>query len=204
MSVGGDIKEALEEIGSSIVIFRDSVEISSESCIIELNEQATKPFIISFFKKTTFPYDTKAVSGDIINFDTTGDSYLVTTINPEEFENGIITKQGVLYLCNTSGELTRPSGELWDSQTYHKEQAWETIRSNCYSLLVNPEFRNQLNEEEAAIVSVEDNELFLPHSIGVAVNDRYEPYSGEHYKIEVVNSYRYQGVDVCRITEDTR
>ena len=204
MTVGADIKEALEEIASSIVILRDSGNIAGEYCDIEINAQATKPFIISFFKKATFQYDTQVVAGDIVNFETTGDYYLTTTINPEEFENEIITKQGVLYLCNTSGELSRPSGEAWNSQTYHKEQAWETIRSNCYSLLVNPEFRNQLNEEESVMVNVEENELFLPHSIGAAVNDRYEPYSGEYYKIEVVNSYRYQDVDVCRITEDTR
>jgi hypothetical protein len=204
MSVGGDIKEALEEIASSIIILRDAGDITGEYCDISINEQATKPFIISFFKKATFQYDTQVVSGDIVNFETTGDYYLTTTVNSEEFENEIITKQGVLYLCNTSGELSRPSGEVWNSQTYHKEQAYEAIRSNCYSLLVNPEFRNQLNEEEAAMISVEDNELFLPSSIGIAVNDRYEPYSGEYYKIEVVNKYRYQGVDVCRIVEDTR
>lgn len=202
--VGNDIKEALEEIGSSIVILRDDVEISSEACIIELNEQATKPFIISYFKKLTLPYDSQAISGDIIHFETTDDYYLATTINFEEFENEIITKQGILYLCNTSGELSRPSGEAWDTQTYHKEQAWETIRSNCYSLLSNPEFRNQLNEEESVMVSIEDNELFLPSSVGARVNDRYEPYSGEYYKLEVVNTFRYEGVDVCRIVEDTR
>lgn len=203
-SVGKDIKAALEEIASSIVVLRDDGNIEDEYCDISITEQATKPFVINFFRKATFQYDTQAVSGDIIHFSTTGDYYLTTTINSEEFENEIITKQGVLYLCNTSGELSRPSEETWNSQTYHKEQAYETIRSNCYSLLVNPEFRNQLNEEEAAMVSVEDNELFLPHCIGAQVNDRYEPYSGEYYKITVVNKYRYQGVDVCRIVEDTR
>lgn len=204
MSVGEDIKEALEEIASSIVILRDAGNITGEYCDISINEQATKPFIISFFKKATFQYDTQVTSGDIINFETTGDYYLTTTVNFEEFENEIITKQAVLYLCNVSGELSRPSGEAWGTQTYHKEQAWETIRSNCYSLLSNPEFRNQLNEEESVMVSIEDNELFLPHCIGAQVNDRYESCSGEYYKIEVVNTYRYAGVDVCRIVEDTR
>jgi hypothetical protein len=204
MSIGTDVAEVIAEVGSSIVILRDSGNISGEYSTIETNEQSTKPIVSSFFKKATFQYNTGIVQGDIISFDTTEDYYLVTTINSEEFENAIITKQAVLYLCNVSGELSRPSGEAWNSATYHKEQSWETIKSNCYALLVNPEFYNKLVAEEVALLGTEENELFLPHSVGATVNDRYEATSGEQYKIEVVNSYRYLDVDVCRITEDTR
>ena len=201
MSIGNDIAEVLEEVGSSIVILSSG---AAEFVDIEINFQVTKPLIMSYFKKCTLAYDSTAVCGDIINFDTTGDYYLITTLNSEEFENAIITKQGLLYMCNVSGELLRSSGEAWNTQTYHKEPAWETIKSDCYALLVNPEFRNKLIEEEAAMVSMEEDELYLPHSAGVRVNDRYEAVSGEFYKVEVVNSYRYFNVDVCRISEDTR
>ncbi len=204
MSISDDIKEVLEEVGSSIVILRDTGNITNEFADLELNLQATKPFIISFFKKIALSYDTQAVSGDIVNFEITGDKYLVTTLNPEEFENAVISKQGVLYLCNVSGELSRPSGEVWSSATYHKGQSWETIKSNCYALLVNPEFYNKMVAEEVALLGTEENELFLPHSVGIRVGDRYESCSGEYHKIEVVNSYRYIGVDACRIVEDTR
>lgn len=205
MSVGDDIKEVLSEVASSIVILRDSGNIEDEFCDIEINKQATKPFIISFFRKATFQYDTQAVAGDIVEFDTTEDRYIVTTINPEEFENAVIAKQAVLYFCNVAGELQRPAGEGWDDN-YHKEPVWDTIKSGCNALLVNPEFRNELIEEEMAMVSMEEDELFLPHSIGAAVGDRYVTVSGEneYYKLEVVNSYRYVGVDVCRLGKDTR
>ena len=204
MSLGSDIAELLSEVASSFVILRDSGDISGEYCDISINFQATKPFIISYFRNAVFQYNSNVISGDVIIFDNTEDSYLITTLNPEEFENSIVTKQGVLYLCNVSGELLRPSGEVWNTDYYHKEQSWETIKSDCRALLVNPELRNKLTDEEAVMVSIEDNELYLPASVGVAVNDRYVPVSGEYYKIDVVNSYRYFGISVCKLVEDTR
>jgi len=204
MSIGSDIEDVLEELGSSIVILRDSGNIEGEFATIETMSQATKPLVISFFKNCTLSYATSVVQGDIINFETTDDKYLVTTLNAEEFENSIITKEGILYLCNVSGELLRPSGEIWNTHTYHKEQAFEVIKSNCYALLVNPEFRNKLVEEESVMVSMEEDEIYLPSSVGISINDRYEATSGEYYKIMVVNSYRYMGVDVCSIGKDTR
>ena len=200
--IGADIKQVLAEVGSSIVILRD-ILISGEWGTIEATSQVTKPFVMSYFKTCTLAYDSQIVQGDILKFDTTQDCYLVTTINAEEFENDIVVKESILYLCNTSGELLRPSGEVWDAN-YHKTQAWETVRSDCYSLFINPEFRNQLKDEEAVLFSIEENELFLPTRIGVRVNDRYEPHSGEYFKVEVVNSNRYVGCDVCRLVEDHR
>lgn len=206
MSIGDDISEVLAEVASSIVILRDAGNITNEYADIELNTQVTKPFIISYFRQATFQYDSEAVAGDIIEFETTEDRYLVTALNSEEFENEIIAKQAVLYMCNVAGELQRPSGETWPAQTYHKEQSWETIKSGCNALLVNPEFRNKLSEEEMAMISVEDDELYLSHSIGAAIGDRYVTVSGEseYYKVTVVNSYRHFGIDVCRLERDTR
>jgi len=132
------------------------------------------------------------------------DKNLITTLNTESFESATITKQGILYFCNTSGELTRSSGEVWNTFTYRKELAWGTVRENCHSLFINPEFRNKMVDDVSSLTQLEDNELFLPSYVGAKINDRYSPYSGEYYKVEVVNRYRYIGVDVCRLSKDTR
>ena len=205
MTIGDDIADVLGEVGSAFTILRDSGNVTGEYCEIILNAQVTKPFIFSYFREVTLQHDTEAVSGDVLEFAITGDRFLLMSANAEEFQNEIVTMNGVLYGANVSGELLRPSGERWPNQTYHKEQGWEVIKDDCYALLTESLYGHELNtDEEIGQLELQKNEMYIPASVGIQVGDRYRPVSGEHLKVETIKPRRYKAVAVCQVVEDTR
>lgn len=184
---------------------RDSGDISGEYLDYAINRQITKPFIREFFLEATLSYDTSAITGDTIRFDTTSDVYLVMNKTPELFENAIVTNECTLYKTNASGTLLRPSGEVWNPQTYRKEPQWQTVKSDCPVLQTEALYGHDLDtDEELGLLGVENHELYIPHSVGTQVLDRFEPASGEYYRVETIKTRRYPNIDVCELGEDNR
>ncbi len=204
MSIGEDIKEALEDVGGSITIFRSTGNISGEFVDIESNAQVTKPFIREFFLEAMVSFDTDLISGDVLEL-VTGDRFMVMNKTPEIVENAVAFFGSVFYKCNVSGELLRPSGEVRSSQTYKKAQAFGSVGSNCFALLTEPLFSGDLDtDEELGMIGIQIKELYIPKTKGVQVFDRYQPVSGEYYRVESIKSRRFPGIDVCILGEDTR
>jgi hypothetical protein len=203
MSISLDIKLVLEEIGTSFVIKRDSGDVTAGYLDYEMNRQVTKPFIREFFLEATFQHDSPAVAGDIIEF-SDGRRFLVMNDTPENFEDELISREVVLYGANVSGELLRASGEDFDSN-YQRNTTWTTVKSPCYALLTERLFGTDLvQDEELAQIGIESQVLYLPRSIGVQALDRYQPASGEYYKVETVHTRYFTAIDVCYLAEDTR
>jgi len=199
--VGIDIKEALEEIGVSI----DYRDISGEYIKVSPNSQITKPFISEFFVEGMCPYDTSLVVGDIIIYNATNERFLTMSKTPNVFENEVYSYRTIFYKCNiTSGKLIRPSGEVIDGQ-YHTEQNWVEVASNVVALQTDALFGTTLDEgEELGLIGLKRNELYIAHSYGISVHDRWEPVSGEYYRVETINSRTFTGIDIAKISEDTR
>jgi hypothetical protein len=51
---------------------------------------------------------------------------------------------------------------------------------------------------------MEKHELYVPSFYGIRVGDRFEPVSGEFVQVDTIKRRRYQSIDVCEVTEDTR
>ena len=201
--IGIDIKEAYVEVGTAFTIIRDAGDYSGEYLDFDINRQATKPFIRGFFLECSLPFDTSGETGDILSFDTTRDKYLVINKTPDIFENEIIEYSGVLYQCNVSGELFRPA-EGRDDQ-YHTGTTWETIKTNAYGLQTETLFGTDLDtDEELGMLGIDSDELYLPKSYGVQVLDRYQPSSGEYYRVESIKTRKFPGVVVVKLGEDQR
>lgn len=201
--IGEDIKAAYIEVGISYDVYRDSLVKSGEYLIYESNAQVTKPFIREFFLEASLPYDTSGEVGDVLKFSNSSD-YLLMNKTPSEVENTIIEYAAVLYKANVSGELSRPSGEAWDTQTYHKVPVFEVIKTNCYALLTESLFRYEMTEEDFGNLLVVKDEMYIPKRYGAQINDRYSPRSGEYYKISTVKTRGFPGVDIVILEEDTR
>jgi len=200
--VGDDIKDTLKDIGTVVSVIGGS---GSEYLDFEPNAQVTKPFIREFFLDAMVSYDTAMVTGDIIEFDVTGDLFIVMNKTPMLLENERIYNDTVLYKCNVSGEILRPSGETRDSQTMLKSAVFVSIKSDAYSLLTEPLFSGYLDtESELANIGIERQELYIPSSFGIQTLDRFEPTSGEYYIVESIRTRRFPGVDVVVLGEDTR
>jgi len=202
--VGLDIKDVLNEIGTSFTILRpNSGELGIEYLDYEMNRQVTKPFIREYFLEISLPFDTNVVGGDIIQF-SDARQFLVMNVTPENLFDASLGKEGVLYKCNVSGELLRPSGEVWDS-SYRRVTAWQTIKLPCYGLLTEKIFGSDLiTDEELGQIGIEAMVLYLPSEVHALPLDRYLFTSGEYVKLEVIEHRKFDGVDVCHISEDTR
>ena len=206
MGLGEDIRLTLDDVGYDFTILRDSGNVVGEHLITKSNSQTTKPFIREFFLDAMFEDLTQVNAGDIVQIDVTKLVYLVVNKTPYVFENEIIKWDGVLYKCNVSGELFRPSGEnSYDSQTYQVSPVWETIKANCYALQTESLFGNDLEENQAlGQFGIKAHELFLPGTVDIQVLDRYQPVSGEYYKVETLAKRRFNNVVVATLSEDTR
>ena len=205
MSVGEDIKEAIEEVGSAYTILRDSGNITDEIGLLEYSAQVTKPLTIESFRRGTMGFDTQIVTGDVIEFGIIDQRFIVTNTMPDMFENAIVQYDTVLYKCNIeSGELMRPSGEAWSS-AYHKESQWETVKAGCNAMQVSALYGNDLaTDEELALIGLQKDEVLIPHSYGAQVLDRWQPYSGEFYLVSTIETRRYPNVDVLIVENDQR
>jgi len=205
MGIGADIKAVFQDVGTGITIVRDSGHVSGEYIDFTLNRQVTKPFIREHFLEASLAHDTVAVTGDVLRFNTTEDNYLLVNKTPEMFEDGVITYESVLYKCNiTGGVLLRPSGEVRDAH-YHKQTQWDTVKSDVHALQTEALYGTDLlTDEELGRLSIENDELYIPTSVGVTVLDRWEPVSGEFYMVMSIKKRRYDAVDICMVEEDTR
>jgi len=202
--VGDDIVEAFEDVGTSFTILRSGETFDSEYLYSQLNRQVTKPFTREFFREATLPYNTVAVAGDIVQFDTTDEIFLIVNRTPKVFENEVISFESVLYKCNVSGELKRYSGESFDSD-YKLVRVFETVRSNCYALMTEGLFGHGIeSDEELARFGLSNQECYMPLSFGPSLEDRYEPVSGEYYIVESVKKRRFDNVALIELKEDTR
>jgi len=205
MAIGESIKKALAKVGSAYTIIRDAGNISGEYAIYDYVQQATKPISLEHFRKADLSYDTDVVVGDVIDFEETSERFLIMNMLPDLFKNDTIVYGGIFYKCNiSSGELLRPSGEVWGSD-YHKETQWEGIKDNCDAMQVAALYGNSLeDDEELALLQLRKDELYIAHSIGVQSMDRFQPVSGEYYQVSTVETRRFPGVDVAILEEDHR
>jgi len=167
MTIGPDIKEAIVEVGTKFTIVRDSGNVTGEYLTSASNAQVTKPFIREFFLEGTMQYDTEAVAGDIVEFDTTGVRYLVTHITPTLFENAVIRYEVVLYKANVVVSIYRPF-EVRDAHSYAMRTGWTTIKSAVDLLLTTPLFGQSLDADaELGILGIEMHEVYAPTSYGI-------------------------------------
>ncbi|TRO55554.1 hypothetical protein E2P64_06865 [Candidatus Bathyarchaeota archaeon] len=204
MTIGPDIKEAIVEVGTKYTILRDSGNITGEYLDYETNAQVTKPFIREFFLESTLCYDSRVVPGDVIQFVTTSEKYIVMNHTPEMFENSIITYATVLYKANVTFDIFRPS-EVRDSHTYHVSTIWSLIGSSKAGLLTSPLYGIDLDtDEQLGLIGLQLHELYVPSSYGIKVLDRLRLSNGEYYRVEALKKRRYQDVDVVEVGQDTR
>jgi len=202
MSIGPDIKEVLAEVGVKYLILRDLGNISGEYLTYKPNAQVTKPFIREYFLEAALSYDTRVVSGDIIQFVTTEDNYIIMNSTPALFENTVIKYECVLYKTNVLIDILRPSNGR-DENTLRMRTIWTPIKTQARALISVPMFGIDLDtNEELGLIGIGNYELYVPSSYGVQVLDRIRISSSEFYRVETVKSRRYNNVDVLDIGED--
>lgn len=203
MSLPEDISWNLSRIGTHLTVVRSSETFSGEYVDFEANSQVTKPFIREHFLEALLKYDSVIRAGDLVRTDLM-DYYLTMHLTEDFLENVTISKSAVFYKCNVSGELSRVSGEVRDSFSYKKTPVYSILKNPCYALMTSTMVGTDiLQDEPIGQIETTLNYLYIPKELGVRALDRYTPYSGEHYKIESIERFRFEGIDVCSLVEDT-
>jgi hypothetical protein len=206
-SLGEDIKEVYTEEGSATTIISRDPVVTDQWVIYDINSQATKPFIREHHLDATFPYDSEAVVGDVLNITELNRNYLVMNKTPEMFEDEVVEWSVVLYLCNlpVTAHILRPV-EVRDNETLKMISGWQVIKeSPVYGLITDRLFGSQLEENvrtgQNAIYRLD---FYYPASYDLKPLDRVFVSETEYYKIENIQRYNFPSVCMALLVEDTR
>lgn len=207
MSIGPDLAEVLEEVGTSIKIYKSSgAVVLGEYLDFDLNRQVTKPFIREFFIEASFSYVTQVIGGDVVEFLTDGRKFLIMNSTAEFFENQVINNNAVLYKCNEVATIKRPTKGDWDAD-YKRGITWPTVAVDVPILLTERFFGTGLGAVEPKDFmeyDILDNQMYISAYYGVKPLDRVWLSDTEFFKVDFVEKRKFEGVWSCVLSEDTR
>ena len=203
MTVGSDLKKAFQKVGTSFIVKRSSGDLSGEYLIYDIPIGNKDDFNREVTLDATLCYDTVVIEGDILEL-SDGRKVLVTHKTPDIFQDESVVQEAVLFKCNvTNGIIMRESGER-NTQTYQQEPVWETIKSGESAVIVEVNGNQLSDREELGLVSVSRLELYIPSGEDLRLMDRFQAFSGEYYKVDVLKKHIYPNIFVAEISEDTR
>jgi len=205
--IGDDIKEVLNELGTTSYISRISGSTFEEKVDVESFPTHSSEFIRQFFYIITLPFDTSAINGDSIEFK--GFHFVLTNIVESYFEDLVVDNAAALYKCNVYGVLKR-STTITDSN-YVKKKTFAAVVANpdsIYALQYENKFGMEpLFAEDSQMLLKEKHILVLPAGLDIQVGDRWYPdYTDDtvFYKISAFETRRLSDCPICTLVEDTR
>lgn len=192
---------SLRICGTEITIERKlSGEISSYA-LLAGSVQLTKPFQIETFQETKFQTDSGILAGDLVRRDSDRQYYICTSVNKEQIFNNTEYLQGVLYKCNTSGEVQR----FRLTRTYNTEAPsmnWYSPSSGITWGIIDT-FNQLAHDSEIGDITTSKTNLILQSSIDIQPKDRFL-ISGEKWIVETVDTYKFPGIKFLELNVDTR
>ncbi len=204
MTIGTDIKNAFSSVGTAFTIKRDSGNFSGEYLTYDIPVGSKTSFDREVKLDASFAYDTLAIEGDVLEL-SNGKRVLIASKTPDMFQNETVIFEASLFKCNvTAGVLYRSSGEVWDDQSYHKVQTWETIKTGINGVLVEVSGNQLSDQDEQGLLTVKKLELLVPSGEDFRVNDRFFTRSGEYFQVSVVKQYEYPAIKTIELGEDNR
>ena len=220
MGLGEDISEVLEELGSTIEVYKhDTEETYTE--YVDSEQEVLRHYVFDthFITLCTLAYNTNAKAGDRISFTdyTPPGRFLLGALTEELFEKERIARQGIIFRCNVSAEVKRRNTNRVD---YNAVVSWPTQNSGEYALFTGHEKYIKRSDKEYGTDVLDSNLLFISDDVNVQIKDRIVirpvrgipnedlesiyAYSGENYEVDFIESHKYPGMKICRVSEDTR
>lgn len=212
MTVGDDIKEVFNELGPAVSVYKHATDtFHSEHIDYSFEVNRIYPHTSHYIIKALFVYDTVAAPGDIVSFvddsDIT-DSFLLVSMMKERFEGSVISKEGVLFLCNSYIDVSRRTETRDDDYNLHT--SWPVHVSGELAFFTGQLDDNQTYNKEYADFSIDSNLLYISGHIDIKKDDRCivkqsaEDVSGELFQVTIVETNRLPNIKICKVVEDTR
>jgi hypothetical protein len=200
-----DLASVFEEIGTLVEIVGSS-PVVREYIDVEQNVQVSNPFIREHFIEGTLKAATKILPGSLLNFVGKNLTYLVVNHSPELFEDLVVIISTTLYKCNVVATVTRLTETVRDPVTRQITTSWEEVFTSpapiTSALRGSP---SDMNDYQAFLqFQTKEKVIYFPEVIAPKALDRVTLPSGEQFKISNVEYYRFNGVVVCDLEEDTR
>ena len=204
--IGNDILDVLAELGSLISIYKYSNDTTTEEYVdpnYEVNH--VYPWTSQFVMKCDFVYSTVAEPGDLVSFDD-GLNYLLIALAKERFENQCISKEGVIYLCNTFVQVTRRTESRIN---YDLEVTWPIVHSGELGLFTGDVEVSEYKEEKYGVFILQKDRLYISDHIDIQSGDRLwlketMDVSGEAREVKNIERWMYPNIKICLLGQDAR
>ena len=203
MAISEDIKEVLEEIGTSLTIhYSNGDTVTGLYVDPEGYPEQSTLFTRMFLKVGSLPADTPVVNGDIVEFGST--FHIVTNLVPTAFENDVVEKIAMFYRCNVVVDLFSHSDSPAYDGNYDKVAEWTQVGTSVPVCMVEKQLTPlpEISEDIYLTGSV-TNLVYLPAVYSIKRGDRVVE-NGRNFLIETVGRYELDGILVCGVTEDHR
>jgi len=200
MSIGPDLKEVFDDLGVLLTIEKSDGTMIPEYVDVEINQQASSPFLTQFILNCTFSYDTQVLPGNVL-VDEEGTYYLLASFLPSRFENQVIAYEGILYRCNVLGTLKEASR----SRTgVNYSPGWTIVEDNVHALLTGMPDEHTISDQKYGEFTSFGNNLHLSGDVDIKVGHRFVLSSGDMVEVTGVEPRRLNNVTICKVREDNR
>lgn len=199
--LGNDIKLVIEEVGEPISVYNYETETWFPAKIDpERHWESRRPFENEYEVICTFPYDTVAKPGYIINIPSDNTHYLLASMVSEYFEGFIITKECFLYKCNTKFWLQRRNRDAGRDENYKLINEWPTLYDAHYALFTFPIEHLSIHSEDHARFSGKKKHFMVSSFVDIKIGDKITvEIDNDPWTVEIVESSRLKGVNFCQL-----
>lgn len=201
-----DIKEVLSEVGVSYNLLKPDGTIGTPGFIdFASHTEHTTITIREYFITGTVSFDSEAVVGDVLEL-VDGTKLLLTTKQPEYFENTVIDYLYASWVCNVVGEIKSHSDEFaYDSNYDPVTVGWQTVYTGVNAAQIPPVIARQHTEkiEDFFVIDVGNDILYLSSYYDILPGYKWVVGTSE-YIIDSVTDTLVKGLHVCSVKKDTR
>lgn len=210
--IGDDLVDVFEELGSLVQIYQYSTGETVEEYVDPAsNMNPVYPWTTHHVISASFGYNTVASPGDLVTFEEEESAkYLIVALMKERFESEVISKEGILYLCNKIVRVQRLSTSR---NNYDLVPLWPIVYSGEVCLYTGVLKEREIqNKDYGRFTFNKEDQVFLSDYLDIRVGDRLWIYdtmenieaSGECKEVLNVENKQFPGIKICLLSEDNR
>ena len=208
MPIDEDILEVLREVGTSCTIYKpDGTVVTGEYMDFLTHTEHTTPLIRGFFIDFTLHHPTQAEVGDVLEYGTNGKKVILLAKEVEMFENSPVDYLASGYTVTGTGKFQKADQDDGYDAQYNKVVQSEDVYTGVMGCLMDRLFRSNIISIADESMNVELDRLHLYVSgyySNVEMGMQWVDDSGRTYQVEQIEPYRFPGILVVFLSEDTR
>lgn len=206
MTIDQDLLDVLQEVGTPVTIYKpDGTTITGEYVDFTTHTEHTTPLIRGFFVDFTLQYPTQIEIGDVLMY---GDSteVLILAKEAERFEGNVVDYLASGYKVTSSGRFQHYVEDAGYDVDYRKIRNWQDLYTGVKGCMMDRLFRSNVVGigNDSAEVELDRLHLYVSDYYDVKMGMRWVTDAGEIFKVDQIEPYRFPGVNLVFLSEETR